>query len=95
MPEIIETAGNSFENCRRADAFKEKEPEKYQTLLKRLAELQDCRAKMAELRFWETETLYEIHQLAPPYEATYGGIGKVTVNKPKAKNGITKTSITS
>ena len=74
-----------FENCRKADKFKEQQPDKYKQLLTRLEELQDCRNQIAELRHWETETLFEIHQLAPPYEATYGGIGKVTVNKSKSK----------
>ena len=60
----------AFDNCRKADKFKEEEPERYTQLITKLAELEDSRAKIKEMREWEREVVHAIHDLQPPYEAT-------------------------
>ena len=74
-----------FTNDRHADRFKEKEPERYTQLLRELAQLEDIRIQLKELRYLETETISNIYQLKPPYKAMYGGIGMVTVAQSKSK----------
>ena len=74
-----------IENCAKADKFKEEEPEKYQQLITTLAELEDCRERIKEMRLWERDVIDRIHELDPPYEAIYAGVGKATINKSKGK----------
>ncbi len=74
-----------FSNDKKADKYAEANPEQYQQLLTKLAELEDVREKIKELRYYETEIVSEISELEPPYKATFGGIGIVTVSKSKSK----------
>ena len=54
-----------IENCAKADKFKEEEPEKYQQLITTLAELEDCRERIKEMRLWERDVIDRIHELDP------------------------------
>ena len=74
-----------FSNDIKADKYMDSNPEDYKLLLQKLAELEDVRERMKDLRWQEAEILSDIHQLKPPYKATYGGIGVVTVAQSKSK----------
>ena len=77
--------GEWFTNDKKANKFKAEEPEKYMEFLKLMAQLEDIRARKKELSYLESETVAEIANLNPPYKATYGGFGPITVSKSKGK----------
>ena len=72
-------------NCEVSDQFKKNNPTQYNDLLKALAELQDCREKIKEMREWEKDVVERVAELMPNKELSLGGIGYVTRNV-SAKN---------
>ena len=78
MPEIKEAVGNHWQNCIRADQFKDDDPENFKKALTLLAALQDIRIRKAELQDEERELVHEIFELMPKKEMDFGGIGRVT-----------------
>ena len=52
-------------NCEVSDQFKKNNPTQYNDLLKALAELQDCREKIKEMREWEKDVVERVAELMP------------------------------
>jgi|TARA_R100001443_G_scaffold104897_1_gene113728 hypothetical protein len=75
----------AFENDAKADKYAMDNPVEYEYYLRRLAELQDCRERIKELRTWESEIISDISEIKPkpPFKAVIGGIGRVTISNSK------------
>ena len=85
MPEITEEAGTHWENCNRTEEFKESAPDEFRNSLRRLAELEDIRIQIKELREIEADLCQEIYDLLPNKEMDIGGIGRVTKSMGSSK----------
>lgn len=85
MPIETDKHGSWHTNCERADQFKDSKPEEYKTALKKLAELEDIRIQIKELRQIETDLCADIYELMPKKEMDIGGIGRVTKSMGSSK----------
>ena len=78
MPEVKEPNGVHWTNCEKSESFKESQPGDYKLSLQKLAELEDIKARIKELRVYEKNLCKEIYDLLPGKEMDIGGIGRVT-----------------
>jgi hypothetical protein len=85
MPIETDETGSWHTNCERAEEFKSGNPEDYETALKKLAELEDIRLRIKELREIETDLCAEVYELLPKKEMDIGGLGRVTKSMGSSK----------
>jgi len=78
MPKEKDKVGEWFTNCKSTERFKELHPDDYKLALTRLAELQDIRERIKELRSYEKDLVKEIHGMLPKKQMDIAGIGRVT-----------------
>ena len=79
------TLPNEFVNCKKTERFKELNPEKYKEAITRLAELQDIRNRIAELRDYEKGVVSDIYDLLPKNQMDIAGIGRITRSKSRSR----------
>lgn len=57
--------------------LKDSDPDRADQLLKAIAELEDCREQIKELRVWERDVIERIYELLPATKVAINGIGIV------------------